>query len=505
MKILRKLAKRRNKKGRNKNLSSCAGESAEEFSEVHGDLLVQELQKTALSIEQTEPLIAPLLRATVLHPSNDSLASIVARTISFRLLQSCSSSHNSNSATICYDNVFITFLQTMHSDELENGHTMLDAIRIDLQACVDRDPACESPLEALLFYKGFASLVCHRAARRMWNKQLVNGKTLHSSKYVSLWLQSQASAAFGLDIHPGAEIGAGMMLDHGTGIVIGETAKVDDHCTFLHGVTLGGTGKHHGDRHPKIGKHVLIGAGASILGNIRIGDGAKIGAGSLVLKPIPHGCTAVGSPARIIGFAQESRPGSSLDNGLSKTVPIGGLGVSSSGSGSYSSLSSGTKSTVPTSGLDDDDDGDDDEDSDTDDNDDDNGNDKNNDNGSDENINIETTRIPRDSKVRIAAEESSPSSKHARTNDASICAFRFFRCKGLPCGAISFQCLSKMLSDYCTEEEIGEVYMALLKLNPALGYIPSNVMIKKFAKVVHKYTKLDENQSQMILGANINK
>jgi len=307
----------------------------------------------------------------------------------------------------------------------------------------------------------------------MWNNKSVNScHHSHSSKYVSLWLQSQASAAFGLDIHPAAEIGAAMMLDHGTGIVIGETAKVGDNCTFLHGVTLGGTGKHHGDRHPKVGKHVLIGAGTSILGNIRIGDGAKIGAGSVVLKSIPHGCTAVGSPARIIGFAEESRPGSSLDIGLRKTVPIGGLGTS--GSGSDFSDSSDTKSTVPTSGLD--------EDIDTSDG--------------------ESMKTPRVSSTGNVAIEESLSSKNKRRNDASICAFRYFRCKGLPCGGISFQCLNKMLFDCCTEEEIGEVYMALLKLNPSLGYIPSKVFIKEFPEAALKYTRLDKNQSQEVLALN---
>lgn len=200
----------------------------------------------------------------------------------------------------------------MESSELELGHTMAEAVRQDALSCVRRDPACESVMEVILYFKGFAALVCHRAARRRWKKKL-DSSTLKYSRYAALWLQSQASAAFGVDIHPAAQIGSAVMFDHGTGIVIGETAVIGDGCTLLHGVTLGGTGKESGDRHPKIGKDVLIGAGASVLGNIIVGDRAKIGSGAIVLKPIPHGSTAVGAPARIIGWAKEKRPGSSVD------------------------------------------------------------------------------------------------------------------------------------------------------------------------------------------------
>jgi len=517
--------------------SSAAWSSEHEESAAHTDLF-KELQDTARIVEKDEPLIAPLLHTTVLHPSCTSLASLVARTISFRLLQSCSSSSNDGTSgtslatttknampTLCDNHVFLMFLQTMQSDELEHGHTMLESIRLDLLACVRRDPACDSPLEALLYYKGFASLVCHRSARRMWKKDVQDalngsntatatstaataaataagggGDTHHQhrppqrqSKYVSLWLQSQASAAFGLDIHPAAEIGAGIMFDHGTGIVIGETAKIGDNCTFLHGVTLGGTGKHHGDRHPKVGRDVLIGAGANILGNIRIGDGAKIGAGSVVLKSIPHGCTAVGSPAKIVGFAGERRPGSSMDSTLAKNVPIGGLDDSTRDSvgSSDSSVSvsvTGTKSTADMS-----------DDLDTD----------------ESSSSSPQTKVSADKEKQITVEEESslvgrglPEKKKKKTKtrsglDKSFCAFRNFQCKNLPCGAVSFQCLSKMLSNYCTEEEIGEVYVTLLKLNPKYGYIPVDVFLKKFPEVAQKYTSLDNHQCQTVLMANM--
>ena len=152
----------------------------------------------------------------------------------------------------------------------------------DARAVCRRDPATDSVLEVVLFSKGYAALVCHRVAYRLWHSK-------KRRKYTALFLQSQASATFGLDVHPAAQMGSGIMLDHGTGIVIGETATVGDGCTLLHGVTLGGTGKDHGDRHPKIAENVLIGAGSSILGNIHVGPGAKIGAGSVVLRDIPAG------------------------------------------------------------------------------------------------------------------------------------------------------------------------------------------------------------------------
>ena len=170
---------------------------------------------------------------------------------------------------------------------------MRDAIRADATAVVDRDPAMDTLLEVVLFSKGFAALVCHRAAHRLWLDKT------KSRKFTALFLQSQASAMFGVDLHPLARIGAAVLLDHGTGIVVGETATIGDGCTILHGVTLGGTGKDHGDRHPKVGNHVLIGAGTSILGNIHIGEAAKIGAGSVVLRSIPPFATAVGAPAKV--------------------------------------------------------------------------------------------------------------------------------------------------------------------------------------------------------------
>uniref|UniRef100_A0ACD5XHG5 Uncharacterized protein n=1 Tax=Avena sativa TaxID=4498 RepID=A0ACD5XHG5_AVESA len=173
--------------------------------------------------------------------------------------------------------------------------------RADLLAARDRDPACAKMVHCFLYYKGFLALQAHRAAHALWSE----GRAAPA-----LLLQSRASEVFGVDIHPGARVGGGILLDHATGVVIGETAVVGDDVSILHGVTLGGTGKASGDRHPKVGHGVLIGAGASVLGNVRIGDGAKIGAGAVVLRDVPCGTTAVGNPAKAIGKkpAPQRRP-----------------------------------------------------------------------------------------------------------------------------------------------------------------------------------------------------
>ena len=191
----------------------------------------------------------------------------------------------------------------------QRARSLGDCIRLDLQACVDRDPACTGPHHPLLFFKGFLGLQCHRVAHVLWGR----GRRL-----AALTMQARTSEVFGMDMHPAATIGAGVMIDHATGLVIGETAVVGDECSLFHGVTLGGTGKENGDRHPKLGKCVLVGANASILGNIRIGDRAKIGGGSVVLRAIPAGATAVGLPAKVIGRVAETNPGVENDTALNQ-------------------------------------------------------------------------------------------------------------------------------------------------------------------------------------------
>ena len=179
------------------------------------------------------------------------------------------------------------------------------AFRADLAAVYDRDPACARYIEPLLYFKGFHALVVYRFAHTLWN----DGR-----RDFAYWLQSQSSRAFSVDIHPAATIGIGIMIDHGHGIVFGETSRVGDNVSFLHGVTLGGTGKESGDRHPNIGNNVLIGAGAKVLGNITVGDCSRVAAGSVVLKDVPACTTVAGVPAKIMGPAGCPEPARTMEH-----------------------------------------------------------------------------------------------------------------------------------------------------------------------------------------------
>ena len=178
------------------------------------------------------------------------------------------------------------------------------AVRADLSAVFERDPACHRYIDAFLFYKGFSAIQCHRVAHWLWQEK---------REPLALFFQSRVSEVFGVDIHPAARLGRGIMMDHATGIVIGETAVVDDDVSMLHGVNLGGTGKESGDRHPKIRRGVLLGAGAKILGNIEVGEYSRVGAGSVVLKSVPPHCTVAGVPAKVIGCAGCERPSQTMN------------------------------------------------------------------------------------------------------------------------------------------------------------------------------------------------
>lgn len=182
-------------------------------------------------------------------------------------------------------------LESLFHRLVRQDHGLTESCAADLHASVTRDPACESPCEAFLFFKGYQALQVYRLAHRLWS----SGDTASAC-----WLQSRCSALFGVDIHPAASIGDGIFVDHATGIVIGETAAVGDRVSLLHGVTLGGTGKEGGDRHPKVGDDVTISANATVLGNIRIGAGARIGACTVVLSDVPPGSTVVGNPGEIV-------------------------------------------------------------------------------------------------------------------------------------------------------------------------------------------------------------
>ena len=202
-----------------------------------------------------------------------------------------------------------TFLRIAES---EPAYGMV--LRADLAAVFDRDPACSRLIEPLLYFKGFHALQTHRFSHSLW--QL-------GRRDFALYLQSQSSRVFGIDIHPAAIIGRGIMLDHGSGIVIGETAEIGDNSSLLHSVTLGGSGKETGDRHPKVGRGVMIGAGAKILGNIHIGDCARVAAGSVVLKDVPPKTTVAGVPARVVGEAGCSQPSRMMDQ-LLRGTELGG-------------------------------------------------------------------------------------------------------------------------------------------------------------------------------------
>jgi serine O-acetyltransferase len=164
-------------------------------------------------------------------------------------------------------------------------------LREDLKAIKEKDPACPSYAHALLYMKGFQGVTSYRVAYKMFKSGRMD---------LAYCLQSRISVVFNFDLHPCAKIGIGVIFDHATGIVIGETAVVGDNCSLFHNVTLGNTGKVTGDRHPKLGNGVVVGAGSLILGNIKIGSGTKIGAGSVVVSDLPENVTAVGVPAKIV-------------------------------------------------------------------------------------------------------------------------------------------------------------------------------------------------------------
>lgn len=177
-------------------------------------------------------------------------------------------------------------------------------LRVDIQAVYDRDPACNRFIQPVLYFKGFQAVQSHRLAHWLWNE---------GREDLALYIQSRSSAIFQTDIDPATKMGKGIFLDHATGIVIGRTATIGDNVSILQNVTLGGTGKEEGDRHPKIASGVLIGSGAKVLGNIEIGKCSRIAAGSVVLKPVPANKTVAGVPARIVGEAGCQEPSRAMD------------------------------------------------------------------------------------------------------------------------------------------------------------------------------------------------
>lgn len=245
--------------------------------------------ETVLTAEQ-EPVLASFLHSTILnHKSLESA-------LSYHL------AHKLDSPTAS-----ALLLRDVIEEALQSDPLIGKAIRCDLSAVMDRDSACDSYSIPFLYFKGFHALQAYRVAHWLWNQK---------REALALFLQNCISTEFCVDIHPAAKIGHGILIDHASGVVIGETTVIGNNVSILQSVTLGGTGKEDGDRHPKVGDGVLISAGAKILGNITIGNGAKIGAGSVVLQDIPPHTTAAGVPAKVVGRPSSEQPALDMNHGI---------------------------------------------------------------------------------------------------------------------------------------------------------------------------------------------
>lgn len=259
------------------------------------DPIWRSVRDEAMAAVNRDPLLAAFLYSTILNQA--SLEDAVTHRLAERL------AHQDIGA----DLIRQTF-DAMREDDPEWS----TVVRVDIQAYYDRDPACERFLEPVLYFKGFHAIQTHRLAHWLWNR---------GRRDFALYLQSRSSSVFQTDINPAARIGKGVFLDHATGLVVGQTAVIEDDVSILHNVTLGGTGKASGDRHPKIRRGVLIGAGAKILGNIEIGHCSKVAAGSVVLSHVPHNKTVAGVPARIVGETScEDQPSREMDQLLPSQV-----------------------------------------------------------------------------------------------------------------------------------------------------------------------------------------
>jgi serine O-acetyltransferase len=246
------------------------------------------IRAEADDIVRREPEVGTFIFSSVLH--HDALETAVAHRVAERL------DHRDMSAEL---------IRQAYAYALRDQPQIGEAFRADIVAVFDRDPATDRFIEPVLYYKGFHAIQAHRLAHWLWNK---------GRKDFAYYIQSRSSAVFQCDVHPAARVGRGIFLDHATGLVVGETAVIGDDVSMLHDVTLGGTGKDHGDRHPKIENGVLIGAGAKIIGNITVGHCARVAAGSVVLQPVANNATVAGVPARVVGSAPCAEPSRTMDH-----------------------------------------------------------------------------------------------------------------------------------------------------------------------------------------------
>lgn len=254
------------------------------------------IRSEAEQVVLDEPLMASLVHAGILHHSS------LERALSYRIAQKLASPEMSE-----------LILRELADEAYQGDRQLGVSARVDILAVFERDPACHRYIQPLLFFKGFQALQCYRIGHWLWTQ---------GRKDMAYFIQMRTSEVFGVDIHPGARVGNGIMIDHAHSIVIGETAVVGNNVSMLHSVTLGGTGKEDGDRHPKIGDGVLIGAGAAVLGNIRVGGCSRIAAGSVVLQDVPPCKTVAGVPARVVGEAGCAEPSKTMDHRINETDAV---------------------------------------------------------------------------------------------------------------------------------------------------------------------------------------
>ncbi len=264
--------------------------SSEELAQIWESIIAE-----ARSLAEGEPMLASFFHATLLKHENlgSALSYLLANKLANPIMPAIA-------------------IREIVEEAYRKDPSMIFSAARDVTAVSQRDPAVDKYSTPLLYLKGFHALQAYRIGNWLWKE---------GRRSLAVYLQNEISVSFGVDIHPAATIGCGIMLDHATGIVVGETAVIENDVSILQSVTLGGTGKTCGDRHPKIREGVMIGAGAKVLGNIEVGRGAKIGAGSVVLQPVPPHTTVAGVPARIVGRPASEKPAMDMDQHFNGTIP----------------------------------------------------------------------------------------------------------------------------------------------------------------------------------------